>query len=68
MDIVESGHTSLRKDNKYQNISFTSLLNHLNGRTKSRKVGPQGVLIELQDGVIVSWVLNIQKVGLFITL
>jgi hypothetical protein len=31
-------------------------------------VGPQGVLTELQDGTIVSWVLNIEKVGLFVTL
>jgi hypothetical protein len=68
MNIIKSVHTSLRKANKYQNISFTSLLNHFNGRFRSRKVGPQGVLIELQDGVIVSWVLNIQKASLFVTL
>ncbi len=68
MDIIESGHTSLRKANKYENIIFASLLDHLNGRTRSRKVGPQGVLTELQDGTIISWVLKIQKVGLFVTL
>jgi hypothetical protein len=44
IDIVESGHTSLRKANKYQNIIFTSLLDHLNGTTKSRKMGLQGLL------------------------
>ncbi len=54
MDIVESGHTSLKKVNKYQNIPFTSLLDHINARTRSRKVGPQGVLTKLQDGTIVS--------------
>jgi hypothetical protein len=54
MDIIESGHTSLRKANKYENILFASLLDHLNGKTRSRKVGPQGVLTELQDGTIVS--------------
>ncbi len=32
------------------------------------KVGPQGVLIKIKDGAIVSWVLNLQKTNLFITL
>jgi hypothetical protein len=68
MDVVEKGHTSSRKVNMYWNIPFTSLLNHLNGRTKSRKVGLQGVLIEIEDGIIVSWVLNMQKTSLFVTL
>jgi hypothetical protein len=46
MDVVEKGHTSLRKVVKYWNIPLSSFLNHMNGRTRSRKVGPQGVLIE----------------------
>jgi hypothetical protein len=54
MDVIERGHTSLRKVNMYWNILFTSLSNHSNGRTRSRKVGPQGVLTKLQDGTIVS--------------
>jgi hypothetical protein len=52
----------------YWNIPLTSLSNHLNGRTKSKKVGPQGVLIEQEDVAIVNWVLNIQIVRLSITL
>jgi len=68
MDVVERGHTSLKKASMYWNIPFTSLLDHLNGRSKSRKEGPQGVLIEVEDGTIVSWVLNMQNASLFVTL
>jgi hypothetical protein len=68
MDILETGHISLKKANKYQNIPFTSLLDHFTGKTRSKKVGLQGVLTKLQDGAIVSWVLNIEKTGLFATL
>jgi hypothetical protein len=52
----------------YWNIPFTSLSDHFNGRSKSRKEGSQGVLIEVEDGIIVSWVLNMQNASLFVTL
>jgi len=68
MDVVERGHTFLRKANMYWNILFTSLLDHFNGRIRSNKVGVQGVIIEVEDGAIVSWVLNMQKTNLFVTL
>jgi len=68
MDAVERGHTSLTKASMYWTIPFTSLLDHLNGRTRSKKVGPQYVLIEMVDGIIVSWVLNMQNASLFVTL
>ncbi len=68
MDVVEREHTSLQNTDMYWNIPFTSLLSHLNGRTRSRKTGPQGVLIELKDTTIVIWVLNMQIARLFITL
>jgi hypothetical protein len=54
MDIMGRGHISLQKVAMYWNIPLTSLSNHLNGRTKSRKVGPQGVLIEQKDVAIVT--------------
>jgi len=31
-------------------------------------MGLQGVLIEIKDGAIVNWVLNMQKTSLFVTL
>jgi hypothetical protein len=56
------------KESSYWNIPFTSFLNHFNGKTKSRKKGRQGVLTWVEDGVIVSWVSNMQKASLFVTL
>jgi hypothetical protein len=58
MDVVERGDTSLNKTTKYWNILVTSLSDHLNGRTRCRKVGPQGMLIEHEDEAMVIWVLS----------
>ncbi len=41
MDVVDKGNTSLRKAAKYGNVPATSLSNHLNGRTRCKKVGPE---------------------------
>jgi len=43
MDVVEKGVTSLKKANYHWNIPLTSLSNHLNGKTRSKKVGSLGV-------------------------
>jgi hypothetical protein len=63
MNVVEKGHTYLRKASMYYNILLTSLSYHLNGRIKSKKVNSQGVLIEQKDEKITTWVQNTQKVG-----
>ncbi len=44
MNVVEKGHTYLRKASMYYNILLTSLSYHLNGRPRSKKVNPKGVL------------------------
>jgi hypothetical protein len=45
MDVVERGDTYRRKDAKYLNIPLTSLLDHLNGKTKRvRKWAPKACL------------------------
>ncbi len=62
------GHTSLKKVGKFWKILLTLLLHHLNGRTKIREMGLQGVLMKPKDEAIVAWILNTQKVGLSITL
>jgi hypothetical protein len=67
MDDVEKGHTSLRKVVWYWNIPLNSLLNHLGGRTRWRKFGPQGMLTKQEDETMVTWVLNMQKVRLYVT-
>jgi predicted HTH domain antitoxin len=40
MDVVERGHTSLKKAAKYWNIPLNSFLDHMNGRIRCRKLGP----------------------------
>jgi hypothetical protein len=44
MDTMERGQLSLKKVIKFWDILITSLLDHLNGKAKSRKQGSQGVL------------------------
>jgi hypothetical protein len=52
MDAIESGRTLLRQANKRWNISCTILLNHLNGKPRSRKCGLACVLVENEDEVV----------------
>jgi hypothetical protein len=43
MDVVEKGTHSLIRANKTWNILLNSFSNHLNGKTRSSKMGPRGV-------------------------
>jgi hypothetical protein len=65
MDVIERGTHSLRKANKLWNISMNSLANHLNGKTKSMKMGPRGVLT---NAIMITWTLTMQECGLSINL
>jgi hypothetical protein len=47
------------KGNQVLEHSNTSLSNHLNDKTKSKKARPQQVLTKKKDATIVTWVLNI---------
>jgi hypothetical protein len=44
------------------------LLDRFNGRTRLRKVGLVGVLMDEENKTIVAWVLGMQDCGLSITL
>jgi len=68
MEVIKKGSHSLKKANQSWNIPLTSLSNHLNGKTRSKKMGPTNVLIEEEDVVIVAWIITMQKCGLLITL
>jgi hypothetical protein len=57
MDVIENGRTSLRQINIHWNISCTSLSDHLNCKTRSRKCGPSSVLTLKKDEVVVAWTL-----------
>ncbi len=43
-------------------------LNHMNGKNRSMKMGPWGVLIEEEDAVVITWTLVMQECGLSISL
>ncbi len=45
MDVIEKRTHSLRRANKSWNIPINSFFYHLNGKTKSKKMAPRGVLI-----------------------
>jgi hypothetical protein len=49
MDVIENGTTSLKKESKHSNIPLTSSSDHLYGKTRSRKLGPIGMLIVEED-------------------
>jgi hypothetical protein len=68
MDAIENGTTSFKKARRHWNIPFTSLFDHLCGKTKSRKLGPIGLLIVEKNHVVVAWVLFMQEIGLSISL
>jgi hypothetical protein len=58
----------LRKASSLWNISLNSLLNILNDKTWTRKVGLKGVLIAREDVGILTWILTMHKVGLSINI
>jgi hypothetical protein len=44
MDVVKRRAQSLRRASKLRNIPMNSLFYYMNGKTKSKKMGPRGVL------------------------
>ncbi len=52
--------------NNFWHITLTLLLDHLNGMTRSRKVGFISVIMDEEDKTIVSWVMGMQACGLSI--
>jgi hypothetical protein len=52
MDVVERGIMSMRKACKHWNIPITSLFYHLNGKTKTKNVGPSSVPIDEKDAIL----------------
>jgi hypothetical protein len=68
MDVVERGTHSLKKANKSWNIPMSSIVDHLNGKTMSRKLGPIGVLTEENDATMIKWTLDMQECGLSLNL
>jgi hypothetical protein len=68
MDAVERRTHSLRKANRSWNIPMSYLSNHLNGKNRSKKMGPRKVLIKEKDSIVIAWTLVMQECGLSIGL
>jgi hypothetical protein len=68
MDVVERGSHSLRRAKRSWSIPMSSLSNHSNGKTRSRKMGPRGVRIKVEDSAVITWTLAMQECGLSIRL
>jgi hypothetical protein len=43
---------------------MSSFFDHLNGKTKSKKMGPGGVFIKKEYLAIITWTLAMQECGL----
>ncbi len=63
MDVIENGTHSMKKANKSWNIPMSSFTNHLNGKTKSKKMGPRVVLTKEENAIVITWTLSIQECG-----
>jgi hypothetical protein len=56
------------RTNKTWDIPMSSFVNHLNGKIRSRKMGPKGVLIEEEDTIMITLTLTMQECGFSISL
>ncbi len=68
MDVIERGTHSLRKASRSWNLPMNSLVDHLHGETKFKKLGLGSVLIEEEYVIMITWTLAMQERGLSISL
>ncbi len=68
MDAIERGIYSIRRASKSWNIPMNSLVDRLNEKTKSKKMGLEGVLTKEEDVTMITWTLTMQECGLSINL
>jgi hypothetical protein len=59
MDAIGNDNITLRKVSRLWSIPLSSLSNHLNDRTRTKKVRIEKVLITKEDAKIVTWILTI---------
>jgi hypothetical protein len=62
MDVVERKTHSLIRANKTWNIILNSFSNHINGKTRSKKMRPKGVFTTKEDVKVI----NLSYVGMWI--
>lgn len=56
----------MKKATKQWNILLSFLSNHLDGKTRSKKMEPSRVLRNEEDATIVEWILGMQECKLSI--
>lgn len=62
VDVDKRGICSLRRASRSWNIPLSAFFYHLNGKTRSRKMGPRGVFTKEKDVVVIKWTLDMQNV------
>jgi hypothetical protein len=68
MDVVERRIHSSRKANKSWNIPMSSFFDHINGKTRSQKMGLGGVFTKVEDSTMITWTLITRECGLSVSL
>jgi hypothetical protein len=58
MDAMEISQTHLKKTSKFWHILLIILSNHLNDKTRSKKIDPSNVLTNKEDKTLVAWILG----------
>jgi hypothetical protein len=56
--LLKEGHIQLRRANRAWNIPLNSLFDHLNGKTRFKKMGLGGVLTIEKDAKVIKWTLS----------
>jgi hypothetical protein len=65
---VKRGTCSLRRARMSWNILLSSFIDHLNSKTRSKKMGPRGVFTKEEDVAMIKWTLNVLECRLSINL
>jgi hypothetical protein len=58
MGVIERKIHSIRRVYKSWNIPMSFFVDHINGKTKSRKMAPRGVFTKEEDAVVITWTLT----------
>jgi len=67
MDVIERRTYSIKRASKSWNIPMNSFFDHVNEKSKSKKMELGGVLTK-DDVVMITWTLTMQEYGLSISL
>jgi hypothetical protein len=58
MDVIKRKIHSIRRVSKLWNIPMNFFVDHINEKTKSRKMTPKGVFTKKEDVVVITWTLT----------